>query len=230
MSRVSRLVLPAFVASALFVAACGSDDSTSSDTTTSATTIAPSDTAAPSDTPAVTDAPAVTDVPATDVPATEVPATDVPATDVPTTDVPTTDPAPVGSLIDVATAAGNFTTLLAAIDAAGLTEDIATNKYTILAPTDEAFAALGQPAIDALLADPAALTALLQMHVLPNKQTAHQIGIFQTIVNIAGAPLTVTKDGDVVTVAGATIVQPDVMADNGYLQVIDTVLQPAPAA
>ena len=85
----------------------------------------------------------------------------------------------LGTIIDVATAAGDFSTLLAAVEAAGLTETLATGKYTLLAPTDEAFAALGQPAIDALLADPAALTALLQNHVLPLPQDAHTIGHVQ---------------------------------------------------
>lgn len=201
------------------LAACGSDDATSATSAPAATAVAVTsvaDTAAPS-----------TEVVATEVPATEVAGTEAPTTDV--ADTVATTEAPAGNLVEVATAAGNFTTLLAAIDAAGLTDTIATGKYTVLAPTDEAFAALGQPAIDALLADPAQLTAVLQNHVLPVAQDLHAISIFNSIVTLGGASLPVVVDGDTVTIGGATVVEADVAASNGYLQVIDTVLIPAPA-
>ena len=206
------------------LAACGSDDATSATSAPAATEAA--------DTSVADTSVADTAAPSTEVVATEVPATEVAGTDAPTTDVAdtvATTEAPAGNLVEVATAAGNFTTLLAAIDAAGLTDTIATGKYTVLAPTDEAFAALGQPAIDALLADPAQLTAVLQNHVLPVAQDLHAISIFNSIVTLGGASLPVVVDGDTVTIGGATVVQADVAASNGYLQVIDTVLIPAPA-
>ncbi|MBI5087484.1 MAG: fasciclin domain-containing protein [Actinobacteria bacterium] len=158
--------------------------------------------------------------------------TTVPETTVPeTTESPETTEASVGTIVDVAEQAGTFGTLLSIVDAAGLTDTIATGKYTLLAPTDEAFAALGQPAIDALLADPAAATALVQNHVLPVPQDLHTIGLFGNVVTIGGGSLTVTNDGTDaaggVTVGGATVTTADVTADNGIIQVIDTVLVPA---
>lgn len=203
------------VSSALVLAACGSDD-TSTSTPVASDSLTTDAGTTPASTPAET-------VPAETVPAETMPADTTPAE----TDAPDTTVASVGTIIDVATAAGTFTTLLAAVDAAGLTDTIATGKYTLLAPTDEAFAALGQPAIDALLADPEALTALLKNHVLPLPEDVHTIGLFGNVVTLGGGSLAVTKTGDVVTVGGATITTADVAADNGLIQVIDTVLVPA---
>lgn len=214
-SVVSAVVLT----SAMLLAACGSDD----DTTTASSAVATD----PASSEAVTTEAVTTDAPAESTPQT-VPATDAPET-VPATDAPEVTEAPLGNVIDVATAAGTFNTLLAAIDAAGLTERIATDgKYTFLAPTDETFAAtMDQAAIDAVLADPAAALALVNLHVLPGAQDAQTIGIFNNIVNIGGSSLTVTTDGDVVMVNGATITSPDIAADNGFIHVIDQVLAPA---
>lgn len=214
----SSLVAAVVLTSALVLAACGSDDDTSTTTPTtgSVTSEAPAAT-----TPAGT-------TPVESMPADTEPAdTAAPATAPVETDAPETTMAPVGTIIDVATEAGDFSTLLAAVEAAGLTDTLATGRYTLLAPTDEAFAALGQPAIDALLADPAALTALLQNHVLPLPQDAHTIGLFTNVVTLGGGSLPVTKDGDVLTVGGATVTGTDIPADNGVIQIIDTVLVPA---
>jgi uncharacterized surface protein with fasciclin (FAS1) repeats len=198
-ARPFSVVSAVVLTSAMLFAACGSDDAV--------TTEAPAESTP--DTTAAVD-------------------TTVPET-VPATDAPEVTEAPLGTIIDVATAAGTFNTFLAAIDAAGLTEQIATDgKYTFLAPTDETFAAaMDQAAIDAVLADPVAALALVNLHVLPGAQDVHAIGIFNNIVNIGGTSLTVTTDGDVVTVNGATITSPDIAADNGFIQVIDQVLVPA---
>ena len=127
----------------------------------------------------------------------------------------------------MATAAGNFTTLLAAVEAAGLTETLATTKFTVLAPTDEAFAKVDPAALEALLADPAALTAVLQGHLLPLPQDAATLTIFNSVVTAAGNSLPVVSDGTTVTIGGATVVQADIAADNGIIHAIDTVLLPA---
>jgi uncharacterized surface protein with fasciclin (FAS1) repeats len=97
----------------------------------------------------------------------------------------------------------------------------------VLAPTDEAFAALGQATIDALLADPAQLTKVLRNHLLPIPQDAASIGIFSNVVTVDGTSLPVVVDGDVVTIGGAKVITADVQADNGVIHVIDTVLVPA---
>ncbi len=195
------------VASATLLAACGSDDDT-----------AASSADAPVESTADTVAPADTTAPET-----------VPPTDAPPAGTPEVTEARVGTVIDVATAAGTFNTLLAAIDAVGLTEQIATGKYTLLAPTDETFAALGRPALDALMADPAALLALVNNHVLPGPEDVHTIGLFNNVVTLGNGSLTVTTDGDLVMVDGATITSPDIAADNGFIHVINKVLVPAAA-
>lgn len=204
-ARRTTLVLAALVCATVIPAACGSDADTASST--------------PATTPATTAATATTAAPATTAPATTAPATPAPTT---------TEAGPaMGSIIDVATAAGNFTILLAAVEAAGLTETLATSKVTLLAPTDEAFTTLGQPTIDAVLADQATLVALLQNHVLPQPQDAKTLSIFSSVVNLNGTSLPVASDGATMTIGGATVTAADVKADNGIIHVIDTVLVPA---
>jgi uncharacterized surface protein with fasciclin (FAS1) repeats len=210
------------LASAVTLAACGSDDDDTSTSTPPATESGATEATGES-TPGET-------TPAETTPVESMAPDTVPVESAPVeTDAPDTTVASVGTIIDVATEAGTFTTLLAAVEAAGLTDALATGKITLLAPTDEAFAALGQPAVDALLADPAALTALLTNHVLPLPQDVHTIGLFLNVVTRGGGSLPVTNDGTTVTVGGATITSADVQADNGFIQVIDTVLVPTPA-
>jgi uncharacterized surface protein with fasciclin (FAS1) repeats len=215
MSRTPRLLV-SLAAVSLIAAGCSNDSSTPD------ATEAPSTTAAPT-----------TDAPSTDAPTTEAPTTDAPTTDAPTTDAPTTDattteaPAALGSVLEVAEAAGDFTTLLAAVEAAGLTETLSGGQFTVLAPTDEAFAALGQETIDALLADPEQLATVLRNHVLPSPQDSELIGIMTNLLTIDGASLPVVVDGDVITIGGATVVTADIPADNGVIHVIDVVLVPA---
>jgi uncharacterized surface protein with fasciclin (FAS1) repeats len=133
-----------------------------------------------------------------------------------------------GNLIEVATEAGNFTTLLAAADATGLTETLATGTVaTIFAPTDEAFAtaleALGLTA-EELLADTETLTAIL---------TYHAVGGIVTSADLADGPvvmlngLEATIDlSDGVKINDANVVAADIEASNGVIHVIDAVLLP----
>jgi transforming growth factor-beta-induced protein len=210
MSRTPRLLI-VLAATSLFAAGCSNDSST----------------------PDATEAPPTTGAPTTEAPTTEAPTTDAPTTDAPTTEAPTTDaptteaPAELGSVLEVAEAAGGFTTLLAAVEAAGLTETLSSGQFTVLAPTDEAFAALGQETIDALLADPEQLATVLRNHVLPSPQDAELIGIMTNLLTIDGVSLPVVVDGDVITIGGATVVTADIAADNGIIHVIDVVLVPA---
>jgi uncharacterized surface protein with fasciclin (FAS1) repeats len=217
MHRTPRLIAALAVVSLLAVA-CGGDDDESTSTSAAPTTEAP----------AATDAPAATEAPATTDAATTVPTTEAPAT----TEAPVaTDPdePALGSIVDVATEAGAFGTLLAAAEAAGLTEELATREITLLAPTDEAFAALGQETIDALLADPAQLAVVLRNHMLPVPQDAEAIAIFNNLLTVDAGSLDVTADGDTLMIGGATVIQADIPADNGIIHVIDVVLVPAPA-
>ncbi|MEN9504189.1 MAG: hypothetical protein RI958_115 [Actinomycetota bacterium] len=205
-----RSLSVAALACLFLVSACGGSDDDATTTQAPAT-----EASAPADTE-----------PAETMPAETVPADTMPADTMPAETSPTTEVA-LGSIIDVATAAGEFTTLLAAVDAAGLTETLATSKVTVLAPTDAAFEALGQAAIDAVLADPAALEALLLNHVLPAPQMAAQLSIFSNAVTLGGGSLPVALVGSDLTIGGATVITADVMADNGVIHVIDTVIVPA---
>ncbi len=216
MSRARVFALP-LLATSMLLAACGDGDSTGDSTEG---TVAPATSAAAG----TTVAPEPTETTESAMVETTV------APETPEAAPPTTEEPALGSLVDVATAAGSFTTLLAAVEAAGLTDTLATGKFTVLAPTDEAFAKVDPAALAALLADPAALTAVLQGHLLPLPQDAATLSIFNSIVTAAGTSLTVVSDGTTLTVGGATVVQADITADNGFIHVIDTVLLPATAA
>ena len=130
-------------------------------------------------------------------------------------------------IVDTAVEAGTFTTLVAAVEAAGLVETLkGEGPFTVFAPTDEAFAALPEGTVEGLLEDTEALTAILTYHVVPGKVMSGDLsdGMMATTVN--GADVTIGV-GDSVTVGDATVVTPDIEASNGVIHVIDTVLIPA---
>jgi uncharacterized surface protein with fasciclin (FAS1) repeats len=132
------------------------------------------------------------------------------------------------NLAEVAAADGRFTTLLAALEAADLATTIATGgPFTVFAPTDDAFAALPAGTVDALLADIPALTDILLYHVVNAEVDAAAVSGLVTATTLLGAPVNIdTSDG--VVVGGATVTVADVMASNGIIHVIDTVLLPPP--
>jgi transforming growth factor-beta-induced protein len=133
------------------------------------------------------------------------------------------------NIVEVATAAGSFNTLLAAVKAAGLVETLeGAGPFTVFAPTDAAFAKVPKAQLDALLADKTALTALLTYHVVPGRVMASAIlktnGATPKTVN--GQAVNITVRGGKVYVGGAQVVSADVQASNGVIHVIDTVLMP----
>ena len=135
------------------------------------------------------------------------------------------------NIVDVATSAGSFNTLLAAVKAAGLVETLqGDGPFTVFAPSDAAFAKIPKAKLDALLADKEALTALLTYHVVPGRVMAADIvkakGATPTTVN--GQPVEITVSGGKVYVGSAKVVSADVQASNGVIHVIDTVLMPTP--
>jgi len=130
------------------------------------------------------------------------------------------------TIVDVAEQAGSFSTLLTAIEAAGLTETLqGDGPFTVFAPTDAAFAALPEGTLESLLADQAALTDVLTYHVVAGKVTASEVAAMSPLESLQGSTLTVSTDGGV-AIENAGVVQADVMADNGVIHVIDTVLVP----
>jgi uncharacterized surface protein with fasciclin (FAS1) repeats len=132
-----------------------------------------------------------------------------------------------GDIIETAKAAGSFTTLATAIDAAGLTETLkGKGPFTVFAPTDEAFAKLPKGTLDALLKDKQELTAILTYHVVPGRVTAEEVVKLDSAKTVNGKELMIMTKGSTVMVGNATVIQADVPAANGVIHVIDTVLLP----
>ena len=128
-------------------------------------------------------------------------------------------------IVDTAVKAGNFTTLVTAVKAAGLVDTLkGPGPFTVFAPTDAAFAKVPKATLDALLADKAALAKVLTYHVVPGKVMAADVkaGMVKTV---QGQELTIKTDGGVM-VNNAKVVATDVAASNGVIHAIDTVLMP----
>lgn len=129
-------------------------------------------------------------------------------------------------IVDTAVDAGSFTTLVAAVEAAGLVETLkGEGPFTVFAPTDEAFAALPEGTVEGLLADPEALAAILTYHVVPGQVMSGDLSDGMTATTVNGADITIGTMGGV-TVNGANVVSADVEASNGVIHVIDAVILP----
>jgi uncharacterized surface protein with fasciclin (FAS1) repeats len=128
-------------------------------------------------------------------------------------------------IVDTAVAAGNFKTLATALQAAGLVETLkGKGPFTVFAPTDEAFAKVPKDQLDALLKDKAALTKVLTYHVVPGKVMAKDVKAGK-VKTVQGSELTVATTGGVM-VDGAKVTATDIVADNGVIHVIDSVVMP----
>jgi uncharacterized surface protein with fasciclin (FAS1) repeats len=128
-------------------------------------------------------------------------------------------------IVDTAISAGNFKTLASALQAAGLVETLkGTGPFTVFAPTDAAFAKIPKAQLDALLADKAKLTAVLTYHVVAGAVMSKDVkaGMVKTV---QGSSLKVSTKGGV-KVDGANVTSVDIVADNGVIHVIDTVVLP----
>lgn len=128
-------------------------------------------------------------------------------------------------IVDTAVAAGNFNTLATALKAAGLVDTLkGAGPFTVFAPTDEAFAKVPKDQLDALLADKEKLTAVLTYHVVPGKVMAADVkaGMVKTV---QGGSLTIGTTGGV-TVDSAKVTATDIVASNGVIHVIDSVVLP----
>lgn len=121
----------------------------------------------------------------------------------------------------------NFTTLEAAIEAAGLTATFeGDTKYTVFAPTDAAFEALEAGTLDDLLADTEALAEVLKYHVVEGEVMASQVLEMDSATTLEGSDLMFSLEGEAVMVNDARVTQTDIMASNGVVHVIDAVLMP----
>lgn len=185
---------------AVFMGACGTDDTADDATTTEETTMT-----------------------------TEM------TTEETTEEETTEEPAATGNIVETAVAAGNFTTLTQALEAAGLVETLeGPGPFTVFAPTDEAFAALPDGQLDELLADPTGdLAQILQFHVIEGDVMAEDVMGMDgdTVETLQGAEFTIEVEGEtVMLVDGAgnriTVIQTDVPATNGVIHAIDGVMMP----
>jgi uncharacterized surface protein with fasciclin (FAS1) repeats len=131
-------------------------------------------------------------------------------------------------IVDTAVGAGNFTTLVAAVQAAGLVETLkGEGPFTVFAPTDAAFAALPEGTVEDLLKpeNKDKLTAILTYHVVSGKVMSTDLTEGMTAATVNGADVTVTLDGGA-KVNGAAISTADIEATNGVIHVIDEVIMP----
>lgn len=132
-----------------------------------------------------------------------------------------------GTIVDVASSTEGFSTLVAAVSAAGLVDTLnGEGPFTVFAPTDEAFAALPAGVLDALLLpeNKDVLTQILTYHVVPGQVMAADVTDGE-VATVEGQSVTLsTADG--VTVNGANVIQADVVTSNGVIHAIDAVLLP----
>lgn len=129
-------------------------------------------------------------------------------------------------IVDTAVSAGQFKTLVKAVQEAGLVDTLkGDGPFTVFAPTDEAFAKLPAGTLEALLKDKEKLAAVLTYHVVPGKVMAAQVkpGPVKTV---QGQPLTVSASYGTVMINNAKVVKTDIIASNGVIHVIDTVVLP----
>jgi uncharacterized surface protein with fasciclin (FAS1) repeats len=128
-------------------------------------------------------------------------------------------------IVDTAVAAGKFNTLAAALQAAGLVDTLkGPGPFTVFAPTDEAFAKIPKADLEALLKDKAKLSAVLTYHVVAGKVMAKDVKAGK-VKTVQGSELTLGTTGGV-TVDAAKVIQADIVADNGVVHVIDSVVLP----
>jgi len=128
-------------------------------------------------------------------------------------------------IVDTAVAAGNFKTLATALTAAGLIDTLkGKGPFTVFAPTDAAFAKIPKADLDALLKDKAKLTSVLTYHVVAGKVMAADVKAGK-VKTVQGSELTISTAGGVM-VDGAKVTATDIMADNGVIHVIDSVIMP----
>ena len=134
------------------------------------------------------------------------------------------------NIIDTAIKAGSFTTLVKAVKAAGLAETLSSpGPFTVFAPTDAAFAKLPAGALEELLKPESKgkLASILTYHVVPGQKSAAQVTDLSSVATVNGKPVSIKSEPAGVSVGGAKVVQADILASNGLIHVVDSVILPA---
>ena len=133
----------------------------------------------------------------------------------------------MADIVDTAVNAGSFSTLVAAVKAAGLVETLkGKGPFTVFAPTDEAFSKLPAGTVDGLLQDIPKLKKILTYHVVSGKVMAADVTKLKSAKTVEGSDVAIDASKGV-KVNDSTVTTPDVAADNGVIHIIDTVLMPA---
>ena len=130
-------------------------------------------------------------------------------------------------IVDTAVAAGNFQTLVSAVEAAGLVDTLkGEGPFTVFAPTDEAFAKIPQEQLESLLENKTQLTAVLTYHVIAGKVMSTDLTDDMAVATVQGENVTINLDEGGVMVNDVKVVQADIECSNGVVHAIDTVLMP----
>jgi len=133
----------------------------------------------------------------------------------------------MADIVDTAVNAGSFSTLVAAVKAAGLVDTLkGAGPFTVFAPTDDAFAKLPAGTVDALLQDIPKLTKILTYHVVSGKVLAADVVKLKSAKTVEGTEVKIDASNGV-KLNDSTVTTADVAADNGVIHIIDTVLIPA---
>lgn len=133
----------------------------------------------------------------------------------------------MADIVDTAVSAGSFTTLVAAVQAAGLVDTLkGAGPFTVFAPTDEAFAKLPAGTVEGLLKDIPKLTKILTYHVVAGKVMAADVVKLTSAKTVEGSEVKIDASNGV-KINDSTVTTADVAADNGVIHIIDSVLLPA---
>ena len=134
------------------------------------------------------------------------------------------------TVVDVASSSDSFTTLVAALQTAGLVDTLnGAGPFTVFAPTDEAFAKLPAGTVESLL-EPEnrdQLRAILTYHVVPGRVAASEVVKLESATTVQGSDVAIRVTDGKVTIDGATVVTADINASNGVIHVIDSVIIPS---
>jgi len=131
------------------------------------------------------------------------------------------------NIVQTAVAAEGFSTLVAAVKAAGLVEALSgEGPFTVFAPTDEAFAELPEGTLEALLKDKDKLTSILTYHVVEGAVMSEQVVKLDKAQTLNGQEVTIATKDDYVMVDGANVMAADIVCSNGIIHVIDKVILP----
>ena len=134
---------------------------------------------------------------------------------------------PADDIVETAVAAGSFTTLATALEAAGLVETLKSEgPFTVFAPTDAAFEKLPEGTLQALLDNPEQLRAVLTYHVVAGEVTSDQVVNLESATTVQGQDIKIRVQNGQVMIDDATVTQADVQASNGVIHVIDSVILP----